>query len=123
MARKKFIVDVEISVSLFRSLYPESPFTHRKVVEMSKRTKEHAFSIELKSKEHVRHFAMPNDAKDEVLIEGFLGELEGSSFDEGVMLELRGTNGVLRMDLTEDELRKLLQQGSSAKGDSMEAAE
>jgi len=90
---------------------------------MSKRTKEHAFSIELKSKEYIKQFAMPNDAKDEVLIEGFLGELEESSFDEGVMLEIRGTNGVLRMDLREEELRKLLQKGSSAKRYAMEAAE
>ena len=78
---------------------------------MSKRTKEHAFSIELRSKEYVKHVAMSNDAEDKVLIEGFLGELEEFSFIEGAMLEIKGINGTLRMDLKEEELRNLLQCG------------
>ena len=89
---------------------------------MSKRTKEHAFSIELKSKEHVRQFAMPNDAEERVLFEGFLGELEESGCVEGVMLEMKGINGVLRMDLREEELRELLQRGSHAEEEAAEVA-
>jgi hypothetical protein len=83
----------------------------RKVKEVSKRTKEHAFSIELKSKEYVRHVTMSNDAEDKVLIEGFLGELKELSFIEGAMFEIRGINGTLRMDLKEEELRSLFQCG------------
>jgi len=79
--------------------------------DMSKRTKTHAFSIELRSKEYVKHVAMSNDAEDKVLIEGFLGELEEFSFIEGAMLEIKGINGTLRMDLKEEELRNLLQCG------------
>ena len=76
---------------------------------MSKRKEEHAFSIELKSKEYLKRVTMSNEAGDKVLIEGFLGELEELSFIEGVMLELKGINGILRMDLREEELRRLLQ--------------
>lgn len=79
--------------------------------DVSKRTKKHAFSIDLKSKEHVKHVAMSNDSEDKVLIEGFLGELEEVSFIEGAMLEIKGINGTLRMDLREEELRRLLECG------------
>jgi len=88
----------------------------------SKKSVEHMFSIELKSKEHVKLVAMANDAEEKVLIEGFLGELEELSFIEGVMLEIKGINGILRMDLREEELRKLLQKGYARKGDMMEMA-
>ena len=69
------------------------------------------FSIELKSKEYVKRFAMPNENGVNVLIEGFLGELQGLSFIEDIMLEIRGVNGILRMDLRKEELRDLLQKG------------
>jgi len=76
-----------------------------------KKAKKHAFSIELESKRYLKLVAMPNDAGDNVLIEGFLGELEAVDLVEGVMLEIQGTNGTLRMDLKEGELRKLLTKG------------
>ncbi|HML02572.1 MAG TPA: hypothetical protein VK487_04270 [Candidatus Bathyarchaeia archaeon] len=68
----------------------------------------HMFSIELKSKDFVKSLALPNDTEDKVLIEGFLGELKELGVTEGLMLEIKGINGVLRMDLKEEELRKLL---------------
>lgn len=43
-----------------------------------------------------------------MLFEGFLGELKEISLVEGLMLEVRGSNGILRMDLTEEELRSAL---------------
>jgi len=67
------------------------------------------FSIELKSRAYIKRVAMSNDVEDRVVIEGFLGELEELSFVEGVMLEIKGVNGILRMDLKKEELRKLLQ--------------
>ena len=67
----------------------------------------HAFSIELKSREYLKLIAIPNDTGDNVLIEGFLGKLEAIDLVEGVMLEIRGTNGTLKMDLKEEELNKL----------------
>lgn len=42
------------------------------------------------------------------MIEGYLGELEEVGLIEGIMLEIRGTNGTLRMDLNEEELKKFL---------------
>jgi hypothetical protein len=67
----------------------------------------HAFSIELKSKEFLRNVMISNRTGETVLVEGFLGELEELSLIEGAMLELRGSNGVLRIDIKEDELKKL----------------
>jgi len=73
----------------------------------TKRPKKHTFSIELKSKEYLNLVAMPNGAKDNVLIEGFLGDLLTIDLVEGAMLEIQGTNGTLKMDLKEEELNKL----------------
>ena len=74
----------------------------------SRKGDEHMFSIELKSREHVKRVALPNENGGNVLIEGFLGNLQGLSFTEGIMLEIQGTNGTLRMDLKEEELKRLL---------------
>jgi len=71
---------------------------------------EHAFSIEMKSKKHVRHISVSNESHDRVLFEGSLGKLEELSMVEGAVLEVKGANGVLRIDLSEDELRKMLSQ-------------
>jgi len=72
-----------------------------------KKESRHAFSIELKSKGFLRNITISDRAGEVVLVEGFLGELEEVSFVEGAMLELRGSNGVLRMDLKEEELKRL----------------
>jgi hypothetical protein len=68
----------------------------------------HMFSIELTSKNFVKRLAIHSDSEDKVLIEGFLGELKEIGITEGIILEIQGTNGILRIDLTEEELRKLL---------------
>lgn len=69
---------------------------------------EHMFSIELKSKANLKNMILSNSEIDRVLIEGFLGELEFVDFIEGIMLELRGSKGSLRMDLSKQELDSLL---------------
>ncbi len=66
------------------------------------------FSIELKSKEFVKSLTLQSAEGGSVLIEGFLGKLENVNFTEGLMLEIQGVNGSLRMDLSEDELKRLL---------------
>jgi hypothetical protein len=78
--------------------------------------REHTFSVELKSKEYMKRVAIPNEAGDTVLIEGFLGELEAVDLVEGVMLEVKGANGILRMDLKEEELNTLLKKGKEGQG-------
>ncbi len=77
----------------------------------TKKAEKHAFSIELKSKEYLKLVAMPNGAKDSVLIEGFLGDLEVVDLVEGAMLEIQGTNGTFKMDLKEEELNRLFSKG------------
>lgn len=67
----------------------------------------HAFSIEMKSKAHVRHISMSDESHDRVLFEGYLGTLKELSLIEGKVLEIRGENGVLRIDLLEEELRSV----------------
>jgi hypothetical protein len=79
-------------------------------IEMTNQQKNvgHMFSVELASKNFVKRLAIPGDSDDKVLIEGFLGELKEIGIIEGIMLEIQGTNGILRIDLSEEELRKLL---------------
>ena len=75
-----------------------------------RRKSSHAFSIELKSKEFLRNVMISNRIGETVLVEGFLGELEEVSLVEGAILELGGSNGVLRIDLKKEELERLLSQ-------------
>lgn len=50
--------------------------------------------------------SLADGAGEGVLVEGTIGALVSASFEEGVVLEVVGENGVLRMDLGEGELRK-----------------
>lgn len=74
-----------------------------------KNTGSHLFSIELVSRDHVKCLVLPTENDAKVLIEGFLGDIEALGIIEGVMLEINGSNGTLKMDLSEDEISKLLQ--------------
>ncbi|MFW9769693.1 MAG: hypothetical protein ACFFF9_16755 [Candidatus Thorarchaeota archaeon] len=74
---------------------------------MKHKENEHAFSIELESKRFLS-LEQPKDVDGSVLIEGTLGELISKEFVEGVMLELRGSRGVLRLDISETEWNHLI---------------
>lgn len=78
---------------------------------------QHAFSIEMKSKTHVRHISMSDESHDRVLFEGYLGGLKELSLIEGTVLEVRGENGVLRIDLSEEELRNIFSKKEASKED------
>ncbi len=71
----------------------------------------HAFSIELKSKEYLKLVAMPSGAKDNVLIEGVLGDLKALDLVEEAMLEIQGSNGTFKMDLKLEELNRFFKSG------------
>jgi hypothetical protein len=73
---------------------------------------EHTFSVEMKSKRHVKSISISDEAHDRVLFEGNLGELLELSIVEGDVLEFIGVNGVLRVAVTEDQLRKVLRVAS-----------
>lgn len=47
-------------------------------------------------------------ADGHVFFEGFLGELKGVSLIEGLMLQIEGANGVLRVDIAQKELQTCL---------------
>jgi len=70
------------------------------------RNKERSFCIELKSKTHLKTIAMASGSSEDVLIEGMLGELQQARFAEGMILEVVGSNGILRIDIRPDEIRK-----------------
>ncbi|UCD45074.1 MAG: hypothetical protein JSV27_00780 [Candidatus Bathyarchaeota archaeon] len=70
-----------------------------------------SFSIELNSRGHIKRVSLPDGSGDRVTIEGSLGELDGTELIEDIMLVVRGTNGVLRMNLTREELEKTLRKG------------
>ncbi len=75
---------------------------------MDDRCDEHSFSIELKSKKYVKTIALTNKTQNRILLEGSLGELEEITLIEGRVVELKGANGTLRLDICEDELMQLL---------------
>jgi hypothetical protein len=85
------------------------------VGEVSKRAKEHAFSIELKSKQYLKEIILLNRIRNNVLIEGVLGELVKLRFLEDVMLEIAAINGTLRIDLRREEFAKLFLKGARAR--------
>jgi hypothetical protein len=64
------------------------------------------FSVELKSKAHIKNIIMTSGSPESVMIEGVLGELVKAFFAEGIILEIVGTNGVLRVDLGHNEITK-----------------
>ena len=64
------------------------------------------FSLELKSKNAVSTASFGNGKGDRVTIEGTIGTLEHAGFVEDTVLELAGTVGVLRVDLSREDLAK-----------------
>ena len=76
----------------------------------NKSDKERVFSVELKSKNSLKNVTLVNGSNDSVLIEGTIGELVQATFAEGVVLEVVGKNGVLRLDLGEGDIKKTSEQ-------------
>jgi len=74
------------------------------------RNKERVFSVELKSKRNLENVTLTNGSGDSVLVEGTIGELVQATFAEGIILEIIGKNGILRIDLREDEIKKTTEQ-------------
>ncbi len=70
---------------------------------------EHAFSVEMRSKTHVKNISLSNEAHDRVLFEGSLGKLKGIYLADGDVLEIVGVNGILRVDLSEEQLSEVLE--------------
>lgn len=80
---------------------------------MQKNSKERVFTVELNSKRNLKNFTLTNSGDETVLLEGTIGELVGATFTEGIILEVIGKYGILRIDLKEDEIKKPQQQTAS----------
>jgi len=82
---------------------------------MENRTKrkKRVFSVELKSKKNLKNVTLTNGSSDSVLVEGTIGELVQATFAEGIILEVVGKNGVLRVDLGEGEIKKTTKQNQT----------
>ena len=70
---------------------------------------EHTVSIEMQSKQYVKTITLSNQTYTRVLFEGNLGELIDVSLVEGDILEVTGTQGILRLDLTREQLLTALE--------------
>lgn len=69
----------------------------------------HAFSVELRGREHLKTLSSPDSGCDEVVVEGCLGRLLNIAFVEDSMLEIQGINGTLRLDIDSQDIQKLFQ--------------
>ncbi len=67
--------------------------------------KERFFSVELKSKRDLRTITLSDESRENVLIEGTIGKLLHAVFADSVVLEIVGEKGVLRVNLTQDEIK------------------
>jgi hypothetical protein len=75
---------------------------------MAKQIDEHSFSIEMTSEHCVRRMSLLDRENGQVFFEGFLGELKNVSMVEDLMLEITGVNGILRVDISKEEIEKFL---------------
>jgi hypothetical protein len=65
---------------------------------------ERFFSVELKSKAFLKNVTLTNGLTDNALIEGTLGELVQATFAEDEILEVIGTKGTFRINLSIQEI-------------------
>ena len=67
---------------------------------------ERFFSVELKSKANLKNVSLTNGGQENVLVEGTIGELQRAEFREGIILEVVGDKGVLRINLSLEEIKQ-----------------
>jgi hypothetical protein len=68
--------------------------------------KERSFSVELKSKANLKNITLNNDVQENAVIEGTIGKLEHAGFVEDTVLEVMGRKGILRIDISENEIKR-----------------
>ncbi len=82
------------------------------IEETTMEEKQRFFSIELKSKANLKNVTLSNGGSHEnVLIEGTIGQLQHATFVDGIVLEVVCDKGVLRINLTQDEIKQKQQGG------------
>ena len=68
--------------------------------------KERSFSVELKSKANLKNMTLNDRSLENAVIEGTIGKLEYAGFVEDSVLEVQGIKGVLRIDISENEIKR-----------------
>jgi len=68
----------------------------------------HGVSIEMESKKHVKNISISDEAHDRVLFECNIGVLEEVSMVDDRVLEVKGSHGILRVDMSIEEMEKIL---------------
>jgi hypothetical protein len=71
---------------------------------------ERFFSVELKSKVNLKNMSLTNGGQENVLVEGSIGELLRAEFSEGIILEVVGDKGILRINLSLDDIKQKKQE-------------
>ncbi len=80
---------------------------------MEKIKKDRFFSVVLNSKSCLKNASLADDNHESILVEGTIGELLHAEFTEGVVLEVVGDKGVLRINLSQKEIKS---EGTNEKG-------
>ena len=69
--------------------------------------------MEIESKKHLKNVSISNKPHERVLIEGFLGEFSEIEMIENALIWFKGADGVLRIDLSKNELWQKLSRGGA----------
>lgn len=69
--------------------------------------KKHTFSVSLEKEDGLKNLGIGSEFGPKVEIEGNLGTLKAINFVENAILEIRGSGGILRIDLDRDAFEKL----------------
>lgn len=72
--------------------------------------KECFFSIELKSKQTLKNITLNDASQENVLIEGSIGKLNVADFVSEDIMEFVGSQGVLRVNVSKQEISEVKQQ-------------
>ena len=67
-----------------------------------------SFSIELISRDQIKRVSLPDGSGDRLMVEGYLGELIDIELVEDILLEIKGTGGIIRIELSRKELENAL---------------
>ncbi len=67
---------------------------------------ERFFSIELESRSNLKNVTLIDGEQGNVLVEGSIGELDHTEFTEDLIFEVEGDKGVLRINLSPDEIKQ-----------------
>ena len=65
---------------------------------------ESSFSLELRSKNHLKKLTLNGNRSKGLVLEGSLGVIKDIEFQGGAVFVLTGSKGIIRLDLKEEDL-------------------